>query len=241
MGRNKISRSVIALLSLIIMFSLPYAAYAGKNDKEAKIGKELYKTYCAVCHGDKGKGDGINSREMDPAPRDFADTGKEKYMMKRTQQEIYQAIDVGGREIDKSSLMPPFGKTLSQKEMWSIVAYISELCETKSWDIDFSKKTTTERPKVEVKTVEIPDPTRRDKMMGKRAYGKYGCSGCHEIRERGGESGPHLDGVGAKLKPQEIYAVIQNARLVKNDSVMPVYDLNKDTAISITKYLMLLE
>lgn len=235
------TKSVIPLLSLMIVFSLSNAAFAGKNEKEAKVGKELYKTYCTACHGEKGKGDGVNSREMDPAPRDFMDTGKEKYMVKRTEQEIYHAIEVGGREIEKSSLMPPFGKTLSQKEIWSVVAYISELCATKSWDIDFSKKMSTERPKVEVKIVEIPEPSRRDKMMGKRAYGKYGCSGCHEIRERGGESGPHLDGVGAKLKPQEIYAVIQNARLVKNDSVMPVYDLNEDTAISITKFLMLLE
>ena len=35
------TKSVISLLSLIIVFSLPYVAFAGKNDKEAKVGKEL--------------------------------------------------------------------------------------------------------------------------------------------------------------------------------------------------------
>lgn len=233
--------TVISLLTAALVLTLPLAAEAGSGDKHVETGKKLYNTYCTVCHGKKGLGDGANSVEMDPAPRDFTDSGKEKYMAKRTEQEIYDAISGGGSSIDKSSLMPAFNKTLSEYEMWSIVSYISKLCKTKSWDIDFSKKMSTDRPKVAVTKVEIPEPSRRDKMMGKRAYGKYGCSGCHEIRERGGDSGPHLDGVGAKLKPEQIYAIVQNARSVKNDSAMPIYGLSEGAAISITKFLMLLE
>lgn len=236
-----IKTAIISVLTALFIFASPLEVQAGSGDNHVEIGGKLYGTYCLTCHGKMGKGDGVNSVEMDPAPRDFTDAGKEKYMAKRTEQEIYDAISGGGSAIEKSSLMPAFSKTLSEYEMWSIVAYISKLCETKSWNIDFSKKMNSERPKVEVKPVEIPEPSRRDKMMGKRAYGKYGCSGCHEIRGRGGDSGPHLDGVGAKLKPEQIYAIVQNARSVKNDSTMPIYGLNEDTAISITKFLMLLE
>lgn len=236
-----IKTAIISAFTAVLISALPLEAWAGSGEGHVEIGEKLYRFYCLVCHGKMGKGDGVNSVEMDPAPRDFTDSGKEKYMAKRTEEEIYSAISGGGSSIEKSSLMPAFNKTLSEHEMWSIVAYIGKLCQTKSWNIDFSKKMSRDRPKIEVKPVEIPEPSRRDKMMGKRAYGKYGCSGCHEIRERGGESGPHLDGVGAKLKPQQIYAIVQNARLVKKDSAMPIYGLNKDTAVSITKFLMLLE
>lgn len=236
-----IKTAVISVASALLIFSSPLEVQAGSGGDHAGEGKKLYDTYCAICHGEQGKGDGVNSVEMDPVPRDFTDSGKEKYMAKRSVEEIYEAISGGGSAIDKSSLMPAFKNTLSEHEMWSLVSYVSKLCKTKSWDVDFSKKMNADRPAVEVKAVEIPDPSRRDKMMGKRAYGKYGCSGCHEIRERGGESGPHLDGVGAKLKPQQIYAIVQNARSVKKDSAMPVYALNEETAISITKFLMLLE
>ena len=237
----RLKTAVISVLTAALVSALPLVAQAGTGDNHVETGKKLYDTYCLVCHGKMGKGDGVNSVEMDPVPRDFTDSGKEKYMAKRTEQEVYDAIAGGGRGIDKSSLMPAFDKTLSEHEMWSLVSYVSKLCKTVSYNVDFSKNMKGDRAIVEVKAVEIPEPSRRDKMMGKRAYGKYGCSGCHEIRERGGESGPHLDGVGAKLKPQQIYAIVQNARSIKKDSAMPIYGLNEDTAISITKFLMLLE
>jgi cytochrome c oxidase cbb3-type subunit 3 len=241
MKTYRVTATILSAISLLFLLAFPSSANAGIDDDHLKIGKDLYMRYCDACHGKNGKGDGINSQKMDPLPRDFTDSGKEKYMMKRSENEIFKAIALGGREIEKSVLMPAFGKTLSEHEIWCVVSYVSKLCETKSWNVNYSDKMSEERSKVEVKAVEIPEPGRRDKLMGKRTYGKYGCSGCHKINERGGKSGPELDGVATRLKPNQIYTIIQNAHSVKKDSAMPIYGLNEETAVSITKYLMFLE
>jgi len=33
-----------------------------------KEGKKLFATYCAICHGEKGKGDGIAGAALNPKP-----------------------------------------------------------------------------------------------------------------------------------------------------------------------------
>ncbi|MEE9170069.1 MAG: c-type cytochrome [bacterium] len=37
-------------------------------------GKHLYAHYCAVCHGASGEGDGFNAFNLDPRPRNLADS-----------------------------------------------------------------------------------------------------------------------------------------------------------------------
>lgn len=226
------------LLAVIVSLGYPALANAGDN---IKTGGEIFKKYCIVCHGEKGIGDGVNADNMDPAPRDMTDSGKEKYMVKRTNEDLFKAIKLGGREIEKSGLMPPFGNTLSEKEIWSVVAFIKTLYKGSAPAIDFSKKMSDKVSSVKIKSVSIEPPDRKAKIRGKRTYGKYGCSGCHKIKGRGGSSGGSLMGVGSKLKPEQIYKITQNAKAVKADSVMPVYGLPEETAVGITRFLMSLE
>lgn len=42
-----------------------------KEEISLKAGKEIYLYNCAVCHGDKGKGDGLASSKLDPKPTNF--------------------------------------------------------------------------------------------------------------------------------------------------------------------------
>ncbi len=35
-------------------------------------GKKIFNQFCAVCHGDKGKGDGIGGTTLNPKPRNFS-------------------------------------------------------------------------------------------------------------------------------------------------------------------------
>lgn len=233
-----INRMLTVLLAVIVSLGYPAMVYADDN---VKSGGKLFIKYCVSCHGEKGIGDGVNADNMDPVPRDMTDSGKEKYMVKRTNEEIFKAIQLGGRGIEKSGLMPPFGNTLSEKEIWQIVAFAKTMFKGSAPAIDFGKKMSDKTPDVKVKSVSIEPPDRRAKMRGKRTYGKYGCSGCHKVKGRGGSSGGSLAGIGSKLKPQQIYAITQNAKSVKPDSAMPVYGLAEDTAIGITRFLMSLE
>ena len=89
---------------LAIAFAAPsYGAGAEEN----------YRFYCAQCHGVYGKGDGPNAtREMPVSPRDHTNALE---MNKLTDEDVINAIAEGGPATSKSSLMPPFGKTLSKK------------------------------------------------------------------------------------------------------------------------------
>lgn len=237
----KYSRFPVFLFFISVTFVSPAVTYSSSGGDHKEKGSMLFKKFCAPCHGEKGKGDGPNADDMDPPPRDLTDSGKEKYMIKRTNEEIFKAISAGGREIEKSGLMPAFGKTFSEEELWSLVAFVRTLYKPTTPGVDFGKSMNKERPKITVKVITPKKPDRKVKMRGKRAFGKYGCSGCHKIKNRGGVSGPDLSHIASKLKPEELYKVTQNARSVKPDSSMPVYNINEKTALTLARYLMLMK
>lgn len=47
--------------------------YAG-NANATAAGKNLYKQFCAICHGDRGKGDGLAGMTLKPRPANFTKT-----------------------------------------------------------------------------------------------------------------------------------------------------------------------
>ncbi len=89
-------------------------------------GEDLYRTYCAQCHGLQGNGKGINVRDMSVQPRDHTDS---KYMAGRTDEELRTAIVEGGQALSKSVLMPPWGSVLEPQEVDALVAYLRKLCD----------------------------------------------------------------------------------------------------------------
>ncbi|OIO70020.1 MAG: cytochrome C class I [Zetaproteobacteria bacterium CG_4_9_14_3_um_filter_49_83] len=84
-----------------------------------------YKSYCMQCHGMHGKGDGVNVPAMNVLPRDHNDN---KYMMTRTNTEIYNAIKFGGQSVNKSIKMPAWGDTFTEEELHQLVGHIRTLC-----------------------------------------------------------------------------------------------------------------
>ena len=233
--------NLFILMSGIILTLLPSVSLGGEIKGYVEKGRQIYKHYCIVCHGEDGKGDGINAKEgMDPLPRDFTD-GKEKYMVKRTAKEIFDAIYKGGSEIEKSALMPPFNNTLSELEIWSVAAYIRTLTSSGIEDIDFGGEMKGERTKIPINKVSISEGEEGDQRAGKKLYRKYGCSGCHKIDGKGGASGQDLTTIGSKLKGEQIFKVINAPRSIKSDSMMPIYGLDDDVAVTMTQYLMSLK
>ncbi len=76
-------------------------------------GKALYETYCMVCHGDRGKGDGPIAGKI-PSPPSYTSDRVMEFQPGR----IFHVITVG------SGKMRSYASQLSAEERWKIVTYV---------------------------------------------------------------------------------------------------------------------
>lgn len=70
----------------------------------------------------------------------------------------------------------------------------------------------------------------------------FGCISCHRTlnlvgKVRGGVSGPSLVSSGLRLKPDWIFHWLKTPQKFMYEGRMPVFDLDEETAIHITKYI----
>ena len=91
---------------------------------EARLGKVTFTHYCQTCHGETGAGDGFNAFNLDPHPRDLSDPAFQK---KKSDAELADAIQRGGAGVGLSALMPPWGHTLSARQIDELVLYLRTL------------------------------------------------------------------------------------------------------------------
>ncbi len=80
-------------------------------------GRQLYSTYCAVCHGPAGRGDGPVSFMLRTPPADL--TSRRVVLMKDGS--IYATIRNG------TEIMPSYGDALAPLERWRIVVFVRKL------------------------------------------------------------------------------------------------------------------
>ena len=92
--------------------------------------KDTYQWYCAQCHGVKGKGNGINSTFLTVPPRDHT---KADYLETRTDEQLFNAIKLGGVAVGRAPCMPAWGHTLDEETMTSLVRYIREPCKCEAF------------------------------------------------------------------------------------------------------------
>lgn len=101
----------------------PYASLRDPlPDTRVKLnrGRAIFDRHCAACHGWTGQGTGPDAFAQVPAPADLewlAGTPKssaEPYM--------YWTVAEGGRQFE--SEMPAYKRTLSRRDMWSVIAYV---------------------------------------------------------------------------------------------------------------------
>ncbi len=83
-----------------------------------KKGEELFKIYCAVCHGEKGDGQGsiVQSGAFPPVP-DY----RQIRLYMASDGQFFHAITYG------KNLMPSYAKQLSVKERWAVIHYVRYL------------------------------------------------------------------------------------------------------------------
>lgn len=83
---------------------------------DPELGMQLYQTYCHVCHGEEGDGDGIMTRLMKINPMDHTNPNMTNSL---DNEELVDSILDG-----KGRFMPAWRGILSQSDVESLVSYI---------------------------------------------------------------------------------------------------------------------
>jgi len=83
-------------------------------------GSIAYRTYCVLCHGSTGKGDGRAAKMYTPRPANltvspFPDQYKE------------MIIRGGGPAVGRSPFMPPWGDELTDEQISDLVSFLREV------------------------------------------------------------------------------------------------------------------
>lgn len=89
----------------------------------ATDGEELYRNYCALCHGAEGKGDGPAASGFDPPPPDLTDA---EQMQQLTDERMLEVLSSG------SGAMTGFGSMLTSEELEAVAEYVRTLSEASS-------------------------------------------------------------------------------------------------------------
>ena len=87
-------------------------------------GAPIYAQYCASCHGPQGAGDGPLAQALEPKPAHHSDGA---YMNALGNDHLFQVVKRGGPAVGKSPLMTPWGGTLSDAQIWDVIAYVRTL------------------------------------------------------------------------------------------------------------------
>ena len=138
-------RSVLLVLSLLMVFSVLLAAcggggqaggstktrsavpaeFANKTNPHAgdasaaAAGKDLYQINCASCHGDTGKGDGPASASLEPKPYNLANA-----VVETSEGYLYYRIAEGGMMSPYNSSMPAWKAVLNEDQIWQVVTHM---------------------------------------------------------------------------------------------------------------------
>jgi mono/diheme cytochrome c family protein len=222
------------------------------QNEHVKNGGNLYAYYCSHCHGEGGKpGQGFNWKLMpDPKPKDLSNkdemsTLKDDEIFATISREMKDTTPGTGDKIGDDEFavptMPSFKYTLSEEELWNLVAFVRTLHGTKLQKADWPslkkerpKMTPVPKPTITATPVEESQLAER----GKRLYfNKYGCNGCHKIGTTGGEVGPPLDRAGFRLNPSWVYRWIRYPQMMNPNTKMPNLGISDEDAKAIMMFL----
>jgi cbb3-type cytochrome c oxidase subunit III len=113
--------------------SATIAKYLAAPAGTPAAGRKLFVTFCTACHGPQGKGDGFNADTLrvrhNVRPRNLTETA---YFAKKTDQELYSTIALGGGHTGKSAFMPGWTYRLEPAQIKDLVSYVRAISKTPS-------------------------------------------------------------------------------------------------------------
>jgi mono/diheme cytochrome c family protein len=99
-----------------LKMSNPYADQADA----IQAGSQVFSTHCATCHGATGRGDGPTGLALNPRPADLTHMNP----FGDTDGYIFWRISEGGGFAPFNSAMPAWKNTLSETQIWQVIAYL---------------------------------------------------------------------------------------------------------------------
>lgn len=163
-----------------------------RNLDGAEEGRAIYNRSCTMCHG-------LNGATGDRAPA----LGAQRRYMRRTEQELYDAIRNG----IKGTLMP--GSPLPDADIRKMIAFI------------FS---------IRASAADIPVAGNAE-AGGRLFHGKGSCSRCHMIRGHGGLLGPDLTNIGRERRLEELKLALTEKKSLPPRGYQPVTITRKDGGV----------
>lgn len=139
-----------ALPPLFLIFIVLGASTAGAEISTTFEGRRLYNTYCHLCHGLDGKGNGPLAGKLDMPPADLTDSAR---ISGKTNEELTKVIQDGIGYEGNIKGMPKWGGVISKPDIQALVSYIRFLGRSRH-------------------------PLAGDPEIGKGIYQKY-CAVCH--------------------------------------------------------------
>jgi mono/diheme cytochrome c family protein len=132
--RTPVSTAVV----ISIIAAVAGAGCALFQSEQVSRGRDLYAHYCMHCHGENGRqNEGYNWSAMpDPRPKDLSNKGemstfKDEEIFATISRDMKDTTPEGGDKIGDDEFavptMPTFKYTLSEEEIWAIVAYVRTL------------------------------------------------------------------------------------------------------------------
>ena len=94
-------------------------------------GRRLFVSYCTACHGPQGGGDGIMADSLwarnHIRPRNLTDS---VYFAKKSDQDLYTVIALGGGHMGKSAYMPAWTVSLTPAQIKDALSYVRAISRT---------------------------------------------------------------------------------------------------------------
>lgn len=87
------------------------------NANDLKAGKKTFTEMCVICHGTKGKGDGIAAATLTPKPANYTS----KTVQDQADGELFWKITNGNAP---AAAMASYKDILTETQRWQLVAYL---------------------------------------------------------------------------------------------------------------------
>jgi cytochrome c oxidase cbb3-type subunit 2 len=148
-----------------------------QNERLRSLGRSIYRSRCAGCHGDNGDGQGPYARGLSVPPTNFT-LGVFKLRSTPTgsiptDRDLFQTITRG---IHGTPMLP--WKQLTEDERWALVYRLKA----------FSVRFREERPSRSIQVPPPPKETDALRARGAELYASLRCAACHG--EQGKADGP---------------------------------------------------